>query len=1134
MPNGILMEVLKKILAPFASLYLTISLLAMAMLLVLAGTLAQVYKGVGQVQADYFHCLWTWVDFQLFWKKPSPGTAGIPGSFPMLGGYSIGLLLIINLIAAHAVRFKMKLQGILIALPLAGALLAMVLLWNRSVDSARIAAMVLVYGMLVTTLIVYAPRRVGIILTHLGLILLLLGEGITSGSAIEMQMHIEEGQTVNFAQDIRFCELAILDPSYASDLDEVIAIPQSRLTPGALIPRGHMPFDVKVVEFHHNTGLLGPAQARSVNITPKNTASDGPLQGAVLTERPRETGVGGSQVDQPGAVVRLSRDGKDLGQYIVTTLVDKPQPVRVGDSVYEIVLRFRRYYFPYSLTLKEFRFDRYPGTQIPLNFSSLVRLVDPTHRVHRDVPIRMNEPLRHDGQTFYQADWNHATEHGTVLQVVRNPGWLLPYASCIIVGVGLLVHFMMSLVTFADRHSKRIATATRANPPPLPQAGDSRRPADSRLPGGGLVSERPPRRDWRFAASGIALVLATMWIGYVVFRPGEKSEFDLHTFERLPVSHDGRVQPFKSVAVNTLKALSKRETATTADNQRIGATRWMLDVVARPDRAADYRCFAIDATELRSILGLDISLDRKAFSLREIMINGDRLQEQFEQTHDIPEKERDFYQRKLMELLDRIGIFMAAADPVVAREYPILPISDPELKQRLGLESPGVLADPAQAGLRKLYSVNDLTHDRAAFDKELDTANQTPPQQRARYQKLLLSAVAQAERAAPMGLRFIPPADGGNDWLNLADALHPGGPAPLDGVSPILLDAMRAYRSDSPDEFNTATRSFASAIEHARPRDAAHAKFEAGYQRLDPIGNSLYLYIATMLLALGSLLVWQKPLRSAALTLLVVALAIHTAGLIGRIHISGRPPVTNLPSSAIFIAWGAVVFAVIFELIFRNSIGALVGSFLGFVSLLIAGYLSLSGDNMKVLQAVLDTNYWLATHVVMVTLGYAATFFAGLLGILYLLLGLLNPRWTRDDAKNVSRMIYGTVCFALLFSFVGTVLGGIWADNSWGRFWGWDPKENGAVLIVLWNAIVLHTRWAGLIRERGVAIMVVFGNIVTSWSWFGTNMLGVGLHSYGFTDTGMVVLLISFCGSQLAIMGTGMVPLRHWLSQRQQ
>ena len=171
----------------------------------------------------------------------------------------------------------------------------------------------------------------------------------------------------------------------------------------------------------------------------------------------------------------------------------------------------------------------------------------------------------------------------------------------------------------------------------------------------------------------------------------------------------------------------------------------------------------------------------------------------------------------------------------------------------------------------------------------------------------------------------------------------------------------------------------------------------------------------------------------------------------------------------------------------------------------------------------------LSTHVVCVTLGYATTFVAGGLGIIYILRGVFTSSQTPSAGKELSRMIYGITCFALFFSFVGTVLGGLWADDSWGRFWGWDPKENGALIIVIWNALILHARWGKMIGGRGLAMLAVGGNIVTGWSWFGVNELGVGLHSYGFTE-GVLFNLLLFALSQLAIIGLALVPLRHWSS----
>jgi ABC-type transport system involved in cytochrome c biogenesis permease subunit len=222
----------------------------------------------------------------------------------------------------------------------------------------------------------------------------------------------------------------------------------------------------------------------------------------------------------------------------------------------------------------------------------------------------------------------------------------------------------------------------------------------------------------------------------------------------------------------------------------------------------------------------------------------------------------------------------------------------------------------------------------------------------------------------------------------------------------------------------------------------------------------------------------------------------------------------------------------LYEPVFRNGIGNIVAAFSGFLTLQIAYRLAGDGDTFVVLQAVLDTQFWLATHVVLITLGYSATFVAGGIGILYVIKGMLTPNLTPSERKELARMIYGTLCFAIFFSFVGTVLGGLWADDSWGRFWGWDPKENGALIIVLWNVIVLHARWGGLARERGLALLAMGGNLCTSWSWFGVNELGVGLHTYGFTE-GVLLALLIFAGFNVLVIGVGCIPQRYWWSSQE-
>ena len=305
--------------------------------------------------------------------------------------------------------------------------------------------------------------------------------------------------------------------------------------------------------------------------------------------------------------------------------------------------------------------------------------------------------------------------------------------------------------------------------------------------------------------------------------------------------------------------------------------------------------------------------------------------------------------------------------------------------------------------------------------------------------------------------------------------------------------------------------------------------FEAWFNHAAPAFYASFLYLIVFVLAAGALLGWSETLNRSAFALCFVTFLVHTLALFARIYISERPPVTNLYSSAVFIGWGCVLFGLVFERITRNGIGNIVSAVAGASTLGIAYLLTNSGDTFEVLQAVLDTQFWLSTHVVCITLGYSTTFLAGLFGIVYILRGVLTRTLSDQDRHELTRMTYGTICFAIFFSFVGTVLGGLWADDSWGRFWGWDPKENGALIIVLWNAIVLHARWGGMVRGRGIAVLAVAGNICTSWSWFGVNELSAGLHNYGFTE-GRLNTLCWFIFSQLIVMVIGCLPAGIWLS----
>jgi len=404
--------------------------------------------------------------------------------------------------------------------------------------------------------------------------------------------------------------------------------------------------------------------------------------------------------------------------------------------------------------------------------------------------------------------------------------------------------------------------------------------------------------------------------------------------------------------------------------------------------------------------------------------------------------------------------------------------------------------------------------------------------------------------------KVIPP-ESGEDWESLPDALErwpelnaalaqeahqqapslrravlavrkAGGDRPGVSAYALMLDAYA--RADAPT-FNEELAGYRKWLEANRPGDVQMAEFETSFNSFEPFYQCALLYVMALLLTFASWLVWPEPLRRASFWLIVLTVVVHTGALCARMYISGRPPITNLYTTGIFIGWACVLIGIALECIFGLSIGNLVASVMGAVGVLIAHNLppTGNGDTIGVMQAVLDTNFWLATHVVCINLGYAATCVAGLLGMTLILFGVFSNQMTRDLYRTLGQAIYGVICFATFLSFTGTVLGGIWADQSWGRFWGWDPKENGALLIVIMNALILHARWAGLVQQRGMAVLAVLGNVVVAWSWFGVNLLGVGLHNYGWME-GVDTALEAFVISQGAVALLGVLPMHYWRS----
>jgi len=408
-------------------------------------------------------------------------------------------------------------------------------------------------------------------------------------------------------------------------------------------------------------------------------------------------------------------------------------------------------------------------------------------------------------------------------------------------------------------------------------------------------------------------------------------------------------------------------------------------------------------------------------------------------------------------------------------------------------------------GLPRLFQ---LAHEYAGIDEKQRTSVQ---EQTVHLAGNVLAFHRFVDGKLPLAL--IPPAQG-EEWLTPAEA----GGEWID-----RFEALARARDDPAAFESEMTAMHAELVARAKERGEYDTiPLELFYYRSGLLHWSLGLFVLAFL---AVAVLWLRPrgrwLHRAAFGLAAGGTVVLAAVIALRCVIRGRPPVSTLYETVLFITAVGAAVALFLEAVNRRRIALSAAAVLGTVGLFLAnGYESLDRqDTMPSLVAVLDTNFWLATHVTAITIGYAAGLLAALLASFYLVAHAVR-RTGRDFRRNVARMVWGTTCFALLFSLVGTILGGIWANESWGRFWGWDPKENGALLICLSQIALIHGRRAGLFGDHGVCMAAAFGGSVIAFSWWGVNLLGVGLHSYGFTS-GVHSALWTYYGIQWSVVGLG-------------
>lgn len=435
------LRVIKKTGQALASLRLTVILFVLSMFLVFTGTLAMRDSGLWVTLSGYFRCWIAWVPLQVFVPFGQvffgmPINLHVPGGFYYPGGWLLGTALLVNLLAAHALRFKVLKRP-------SGSFLL------QRADETDSAAMTVLMRIAHFILFRIAWKRSGILMIHSGLIILMLGEFITGKFASEALMPIVIGESSNYLQQTDSVELAFIqeDPEDPNK-DHVIVVPDQMLRNGGTIDDPHLTFTIEVVQFLANTTT--ELRLHRPGETTPATRGDGVE--VTVDERPPNAGADSSQnADIPAAYVTLfdKHSGASLGTYLLWVYLNEQEIL--GGNGWRMALRYQRLYQPYQIYLEEFHHDVYPGTEIPKNFSSRVRVL-PDEGESREVVIYMNNPLRYEKQTFYQSGTLKA-DTGTVLQVVHNPGAEMPYIACVLVCLGMLVHFSLHLSSFLKRRA---------------------------------------------------------------------------------------------------------------------------------------------------------------------------------------------------------------------------------------------------------------------------------------------------------------------------------------------------------------------------------------------------------------------------------------------------------------------------------------------------------------------------------------------------------------------------------------------------------------------------------------------------------------------------------------------------------
>ena len=613
----------------------------------------------------------------------------------------------------------------------------------------------------------------------------------------------------------------------------------------------------------------------------------------------------------------------------------------------------------------------------------------------------------------------------------------------------------------------------------------------------------------------------------------------------VPIQQGGRVKPFRTFAEYTLLPLNERRSFTVPNEARFGAlaghkmspVEWALDMLLYPVQADEYPVIVVPDREILDLIGLSAIADTKRgrHSWNELQPGIQRLVPFAREFEAIEEGQRSRIQTLAVNLYHDLAEYDALQNVASGMRAPL------QLENSQILRAAFPNADGELRFADVLARFETLHTAFQQLDPERDPGAAPDPtvvSERALLGRLLGRAQDGANRASV--LAWLPPATGDQEtWLSIAtlfDVVRAEGTAKYTRQI-AAVDAFEHFVESAGDPaaltgLGTAFVTAARALSADRI-DASKTDLELSYLRADWFSRAQYLFLFGFL---AMTITWLRPRASRwpvriAWTLAIGGEILVVAGIVQRCILLSRPPVATLYETILFITAILVAVALFIEWVGKRRVALSLATSLGALGMFIAYKFEFhkQSDTLEELQAVLRTNFWLGVHVTTVTMGYAATLLAGFIAHVFLIGKLFRAkRGEPGFYQNIGRMVYGVLCFATLFSTFGTIAGGIWANDSWGRFWGWDPKENGALMIVLWQLVILHGRMGGLWRTWGMCMLAVLGNAVVAFSWWHVNALGIGLHSYGF-DAGLFTGTMIFYGTQALVLGMGGAA---WLQER--